>query len=261
MIGQDANDSTSLAFPETIQVPSGRDLKGVTIGVPRDLMDVDSGFDSGVRSSFEATLKLAESLGATIKPCVLPHAEYGLPAYYVIAPAEASANLARFDGVRYGLRVDGDGDLTTMYSRTRGQGFGPEVKRRIMLGTYALSSGYYDAYYSTAQKVRTLIARDFTAAFADVDLIALPTAPGVAFELGSKGDDPLAMYLNDVWTIPMSLAGLPAISLPSGLSGGLPVGFQLAGPAFSENRLLEVAYALEQSIGFDGRPARDGGTR
>ena len=165
----------------------------------------------------------------------LPHADYGLSAYYVLAPAEASSNLARFDGVRYGLRSDDD-DLLTMYTRTRHDGFGAEVKRRIMLGTYALSSGYYDAYYGRAQRVRTKIAEDFAAAFEAVDFVVTPTSPGVAFELGAKTDDPLAMYLNDYFTVPMSLAGIPAISIPCGLSEGLPVGFQLAGPAFSENR-------------------------
>jgi aspartyl-tRNA(Asn)/glutamyl-tRNA(Gln) amidotransferase subunit A len=158
--------------------------------------------------------------------------------------------------VRYGLRVDGAGDLEQMYSRTRARGFGPEVKRRIMLGTYALSSGYYDAYYGTAQKVRTKISEDFAAAFEQVDFVVTPTSPWTAFELGAKTDDPLAMYLNDFCTVPMPLAGIPAISIPSGLSDGLPVGFQLAGPAFSESRMLDVAFALEQAIGFDGARAR-----
>jgi aspartyl-tRNA(Asn)/glutamyl-tRNA(Gln) amidotransferase subunit A len=179
-----------------------------------------------------------------------------LSAYYLIAPAEASANLARFDGVRYGLRVDGDADLITMYSRTRAQGFGAEVKRRIMLGTYALSSGYYEAYYGTAQKVRTKISEDFRGAFEELDFVVTPTSPWTAFELGAKTEDPLAMYLNDFLTVPMSLAGIPAISIPCGLSDGLPVGFQLAGPTFSEGRLLEAAYALERAIGFDGSAAR-----
>ena len=163
--------------------------------------------------------------------------------------------------MRYGLRVDGDADLVTMYSRTREAGFGPEVKRRIMLGTYALSSGYYDAYYGTAQKVRTKIAEDFRAAFERFDFVVTPTSPWTAFELGAKTDDPLAMYLNDFCTVPMPLAGIPAISIPSGLSDGLPVGFQLTGPAFSENRLLAAAYALEQAVGFDSSPARTGALR
>ncbi len=259
MVGQDANDSTSLAFPEEVQLPSRQDLSGVRLGVPQELIGAEGGIESGVRASFDAALAQAEKLGASIQPCTLPHAPYALSAYYIIAPAEASANLARFDGVRYGLRVGGDVDLTTMYSRTRAQGFGPEVKRRIMLGTYALSSGYYDAYYGTAQRVRTRISEDFRAAFDTVDFIVTPTAPSTAFELGAKSDDPLAMYLNDFCTVPMSLAGIPAISIPCGLSEGLPVGFQLAGPAFSENRLLDAAYALEQALGFDGSAARNGG--
>jgi aspartyl-tRNA(Asn)/glutamyl-tRNA(Gln) amidotransferase subunit A len=208
-----------------------------------------------VLHSFNATLELAKGLGASIESCRLPHAPDALSAYYLIAPAEASANLARYDGVRYGLRADSD-NMDEMYSRTRAAGFGAEVKRRIMLGTYALSSGYYDAYYGRAQKVRTLITEDFKAAFADFDFIVTPTSPWTAFELGSKTADPYAMYLNDFCTVPMPLAGIPAISIPSGLSEGLPVGFQLAGPAFSENRLLGAAYALERAIGFDGSPGR-----
>ena len=189
----------------------------------------------------------------------LPHAEHGISAYYVLAPAEASTNLARYDGVRYGLRVEGE-DLLEMYERTRAEGFGDEVKRRIMLGTYALSSGYYEAYYGRAQRVRTKIAEDYKKAFEAVDFVVTPTSPSVAFELGAKTDDPLAMYLNDFFTVPMPLAGIPAISIPAGLAepdgGGpqLPVGFQLAGPAFAEARLLDAAYALEQAIGFDARP-------
>jgi aspartyl-tRNA(Asn)/glutamyl-tRNA(Gln) amidotransferase subunit A len=256
MVGHDEYDSTSLPFPEAIEPPRGEDLRGIRLGVPEELTGEGGGIEPGVRASFEAALKLAEGLGATVEPCKLPHAPHALSAYYLIAPAEASANLARFDGVRYGLRVDGDADLISMYERTRAAGFGPEVKRRIMLGTYALSSGYYDAYYGTAQKVRTKISEDFRRAFSDFDFVVTPTSPWTAFELGAKTDDPLAMYLNDFCTVPMPLAGIPAISIPCGLSDGLPVGFQLAGPAFSENRLLEAAYALEQAIGFDGSPAR-----
>jgi aspartyl-tRNA(Asn)/glutamyl-tRNA(Gln) amidotransferase subunit A len=256
MVGHDPCDSTSLEYPGEIALPSREDLKGVRLGVPEELVGSEGGVEPGVRENFDATLALAERLGATVEPCRLPHAPHALSAYYLIAPAEASANLARFDGVRYGLRVDGDGDLVSMYSKTRAAGFGPEVKRRIMLGTYALSSGYYDAYYGTAQKVRTKIAEDFKAAFERFDFVVTPTSPWTAFELGAKTDDPLAMYLNDFCTVPMPLAGIPAISIPSGLSGGLPVGFQLAGPAFSEGALLEAAYALERAIGFDGSPAR-----
>jgi aspartyl-tRNA(Asn)/glutamyl-tRNA(Gln) amidotransferase subunit A len=259
MIGQDPCDSTSLAFPGSIEPPTADDLRGVRLGVPEELLggdDEGAGVEAGVRANFEATLKLAEQLGATVVPCRLPHAPHALSAYYLIAPAEASANLARFDGVRYGLRVDGAADLEEMYSRTRAAGFGPEVKRRIMLGTYAHSSGYYDAYYGAAQKVRTKISEDFAAAFEQLDFVVTPTSPWTAFELGAKTDDPLAMYLNDFCTVPMPLAGIPAISIPSGLSDGLPVGFQLAGPAFSEGRMLDVAFALEQAIGFDGARAR-----
>jgi aspartyl-tRNA(Asn)/glutamyl-tRNA(Gln) amidotransferase subunit A len=256
MIGRDPCDSTSLDFPGEIVMPRGEDLKGIRLGVPEELTGAEGGVEPGVRKSFDDTLKLAEELGASVEACRLPHAPHALSAYYLIAPAEASANLARFDGVRYGLRVDGDASLTEMYGRTRAQGFGPEVKRRIMLGTYALSSGYYDAYYGTAQKVRTKISEDFRDAFARFDFVVTPTSPWVAFELGSKTDDPLAMYLNDFCTVPMPLAGIPAISIPSGLADRLPVGFQLAGPAFSEQKLLDAAFALEQAIGFDGSAAR-----
>jgi aspartyl-tRNA(Asn)/glutamyl-tRNA(Gln) amidotransferase subunit A len=256
MVGHDHCDSTSLEFPGELTLPRAQDLKGIRLGVPEELTGDTGGVEAGVRENFEATLRLAEGLGATIEPCQLPHAPHALSAYYLIAPAEASANLARFDGVRYGLRVDGDKDLLTMYTHTRAAGFGPEVKRRIMLGTYALSSGYYDAYYGTAQKVRTKISEDFRTAFERFDFVVTPTSPWTAFELGAKTDDPLAMYLNDFCTVPMPLAGIPAISIPSGLSDDLPVGFQLAGPAFSEQRLLDAAYALEQAIGFDGSSAR-----
>jgi aspartyl-tRNA(Asn)/glutamyl-tRNA(Gln) amidotransferase subunit A len=257
MVGRDRHDSTSVDFPEEIQLPGREDLRGLRLGVPEELTGSDGGVQPGVRERFEATLRQAEQLGASVEPCRLPHAPHALSAYYLIAPAEASSNLARYDGVRYGLRVDGEDGLLAMYERTRAQGFGAEVKRRIMLGTYALSSGYYEAYYGAAQKVRTKISEDFRSAFERFDLIATPTSPWTAFELGAKTEDPLAMYLNDFCTVPMPLAGIPAISIPCGLSDGLPVGFQLAGPAFSENRLLEAAYALERSIGFDGSAARD----
>jgi aspartyl-tRNA(Asn)/glutamyl-tRNA(Gln) amidotransferase subunit A len=260
MVGRDARDATSLEYPGRIELPHAESLEGTRLGVPEELVDRADGVEPGVRERFQQTLALAERLGARVERCHLPHAPHALSAYYLIAPAEASANLARFDGVRYGLRVDGDADLVAMYERTRGSGFGTEVKRRIMLGTYALSSGYYEAYYGTAQKVRTKIAEDFRTAFERFDLIATPTSPWVAFELGAKIADPLAMYLNDFCTVPMSLAGIPAISLPCGLSEGLPVGFQLAGPAFSENRLLDAAHALERAIGFDSSPARGAGS-
>jgi aspartyl-tRNA(Asn)/glutamyl-tRNA(Gln) amidotransferase subunit A len=255
MVGQDHCDSTSLQHPEEIVLPTAQRLDGITLGVPEDL--TGEGVEAGVLARFEETLKVAEELGAKIVRVALPHADYGLSAYYVIAPAEASSNLARFDGVRYGKRVDAD-DLLTMYTTTRHDGFGAEVKRRIMLGTYALSSGYYDAYYGRAQRVRTKIAEDFATAFQTVDFVVTPTAPTVPFKLGSKTSDPLEMYLNDYFTVPISLAGLPAISIPAGLSEGLPVGFQLAGPAFSENRVLDAAHALEQAIGFDATAGRAG---
>ncbi len=256
MVGKDSCDSTSVAFPGELSLPGRVDLNGVRLGVPEELVGEEGGVEPGVRACFDRTIALAEGLGASVAPCRLKHAPHALAAYYLIAPAEASANLARFDGVRYGLRVDGSADLLTMYGRTRATGFGPEVKRRIMLGTYALSSGYYDAYYGTAQKVRTRIYEDFKQAFERFDFVVTPTSPWTAFELGDKTDDPLAMYMNDFCTVPMSLAGTPAISIPCGLSDGLPVGFQLAGPAFSEGQLLEAAYALEQAIGFDGSAAR-----
>ncbi len=256
MIGRDACDSTSLEYPGEIAMPVAENLQGMRLGVPEELAGSEGGVEAGVRERFDQTLKLAERLGATVEPCRLRHAPHALSAYYLIAPAEASANLARYDGVRYGLRVGGDGNLISMYDQTRSHGFGTEVKRRIMLGTYALSSGYYEAYYGTAQKVRTRISEDFREAFDRFDFIVTPTSPWTAFELGSKTEDPLAMYLNDFCTVPMSLAGIPAVSIPCGLSDGLPVGFQLAGPAFSEGRLLDAAFALEQAIGFDGSAAR-----
>jgi aspartyl-tRNA(Asn)/glutamyl-tRNA(Gln) amidotransferase subunit A len=255
MVGQDERDSTSIGFPGEIERPTATRLDGIRLGVPEELTGDGVGIDPGVLEAFHATLKLAESLGATVQTCRLPHAPHALAAYYVLAPAEASSNLARFDGVRYGLRVE-DGGLVGMYTKTRSQGFGPEVKRRIMLGTYSLSSGYYDAYYGSAQRVRTKIAEDFSAAFAGFDFVVTPTAPTAAFELGAKTADPMSMYVNDYCTVPMSLAGIPAISIPNGLDGGLPTGFQLAGPAFSENRILDAAFALETAIGFDSSAAR-----
>jgi aspartyl-tRNA(Asn)/glutamyl-tRNA(Gln) amidotransferase subunit A len=254
MIGPDPCDSTSIGLPEPIALPAATDLKGIRLGVPEELSG--EGIEPGVLKAFNETLDLARELGATVEATKLPHAPHGLAAYYLIAPAECSSNLARYDGVRYGLRVDNGGGLLDMYTATREAGFGAEVKRRVLIGTYALSSGYYDAYYGKAQKVRTLIARDFDAAWERFDFIVTPTAPGVAFELGAKTADPLSMYLNDFCTVPMSLAGIPAISIPNGLSEGLPVGFQIAGPAFSESRLLDAAHALEQAIGFDGSGAR-----
>jgi aspartyl-tRNA(Asn)/glutamyl-tRNA(Gln) amidotransferase subunit A len=254
MVGADPCDSTSIGLPEPIERPTATDLQGIRLGVPEELSG--EGIEPGVLAKFQETLDLARELGATVETMRLPHAPHGLAAYYLIAPAECSSNLARYDGVRYGLRAEASGGLLGMYTATREAGFGAEVKRRIMLGTYALSSGYYDAYYGRAQKVRTLIARDFFSAWENFDFVVTPTAPGVAFELGAKTADPLAMYVNDVCTVPMSLAGIPAISIPNGLCEGLPVGFQIAGPAFSENRILAAAHALEKAIGFDGSGAR-----
>jgi aspartyl-tRNA(Asn)/glutamyl-tRNA(Gln) amidotransferase subunit A len=261
MVGHDPCDATSLRFPAEIGTPTATRLDGIRLGVPEELTgeggEAGVGIEPGVLAAFRLTLDLAEDLGARVETCPLPHAPHALSAYYVLAPAEASSNLARFDGVRYGLRAPEEPeDLLEMYTRTRHDGFGAEVKRRIMLGTYALSSGYYDAYYGRAQKVRTKIADDFRAAFERVDFVVTPTSPTVAFRLGEKIADPLAMYLNDYCTVPMSLAGIPAISIPNGLSDGLPTGFQLAGPAFSEHRILDAAHALEQAIGFDGAEAR-----
>jgi aspartyl-tRNA(Asn)/glutamyl-tRNA(Gln) amidotransferase subunit A len=254
MVGRDPCDSTSLEFPEDVTLPTAERLDGIRLGVPSELSG--EGIEPGVLEAFNQTLKVAEDLGASIEECSLPHAPHALSAYYVLAPAEASANLARYDGVRYGLRRDGEEGLVEMYTQTRHDGFGPEVKRRILIGTYALSSGYYEAYYGRAQQVRTKISEDFNDVFGRFDFIVTPTAPTVAFKLGDKVDDPVAMYLNDYCTVPMPLAGIPAISIPNGLSEGLPVGFQIAGPAFSENRILDAAYALEQAIGFDGSSAR-----
>ncbi len=256
--GRDPCDSTSVGIEGGIVPPSRESLEGLRFGVPAELARDE--IDAGVREVFEATLARIEELGGEIAEVALPSAEHGISAYYVIAPAEASSNLARYDGVRYGVRSESAGDLLEMYETTRSEGFGPEVKRRVMLGTYALSSGYYEAYYGQAQKVRTRIAEDFDAAFAGVDFVVTPTSPSVAFGLGEKTDDPLAMYLNDFFTVPMSLAGIPAISIPAGLAepagGGrrLPVGFQIAAPAFGEQNLLEAAFALEQAIGFEARP-------
>ena len=251
LVGRDHCDSTSLEFPEEVKLPSTERLDGMRFGVPPEL--TGEGIEPGVKEVFERTLKLIEELGGALEEVALPHADHGISAYYVIAPAEASANLARYDGVRYGPRK-GDGDLLSLYEETRAEGFGEEVKRRIMLGTYALSSGYYEAYYGRAQRVRTKIADDFRAAFERVDLIVTPTSPTIAFKLGERTADPLAMYLSDYCTVPMPLAGIPAISIPGGLSEGLPVGIQLAGPAFSENRIFDAAFALENAIGFDGVP-------
>jgi aspartyl-tRNA(Asn)/glutamyl-tRNA(Gln) amidotransferase subunit A len=259
MVGHDHCDSTSLGLPDEVRLPGRTDLAGLRFGVPTELSTGAAGVESGVAEVFERTLAKIEELGGTVEETHLPHSPHGIAAYYVIAPAEASANLARYDGVRYGPRA-GDGTLLELYERTRAQGFGDEVKRRIMLGTFALSAGYYEAYYGRAQRVRTKIADDFRAAFERCDFVVTPTSPTVAFKIGERAADPLAMYLSDYCTVPMPLAGIPAISIPVGLAppadgtgpaAGLPVGFQIAGPAFSENGLLDAAFALEQEVGFD----------
>jgi aspartyl-tRNA(Asn)/glutamyl-tRNA(Gln) amidotransferase subunit A len=266
--GRDPCDSTSVGIAGGVAVPSREDLHGVRFGVPRELSAEAEGIEAGVTAAFERALALIGELGGEVSECELPHASHALSAYYVLAPAEASANLARYDGVRYGLRVDGDGDLIRMYERTRERGFGAEVKRRIMLGTYALSAGYYDAYYGQAQRVRTKISEDFAAAFERFDFLLTPTSPTVAFELGSRTERPLAMYMSDYCTAPMSLAGIPAISIPIGLGepdgGGpeLPVGLQVCAPAFGESALLDAAYAIEHGAEFrngEPNPATDPG--
>jgi aspartyl-tRNA(Asn)/glutamyl-tRNA(Gln) amidotransferase subunit A len=252
--GKDPMDATSLDQPRR-DYTEGLDggVGGLRVGVVKEAFG--EGVEPGVRTSVQAAIDRLSELGATVSEASLPHADYALSAYYLIAPSEASSNLARYDGVRYGLRVDGE-DSVEMMTRTRGAGFGAEVKRRIMLGTYALSAGYYEAYYGQAQKVRTLIIRDYEAAFSDADLLISPTSPTTAFPIGAKIDDPLAMYLNDVFTIPANLSGMPAISIPSGLDeAGLPVGVQLTGPILSEPTVLRVANALEGALGFDVRPA------
>ena len=253
--GRDPQDTTTVELPETIDVPEGGDLKGIRIGVPMELNEAE-GIDPGVTEAVDRTIALAGELGAEVGECRLPRSvEYGLPCYYLIAPSEASSNLARYDGVRYGLRIGAD-DVRTMYERTRDAGFGDEPKRRIMLGTYALSAGYYEAYYGQAQKVRTVIREEHDAAFETFDILVSPTSPTVAFELGARTANPLAMYAADLLTIPSNMAGLPGLSIPCGLSEGLPVGFQLIGRQFSENLLLRAGHALEQAIGFDFVPER-----
>jgi aspartyl-tRNA(Asn)/glutamyl-tRNA(Gln) amidotransferase subunit A len=245
--GPDPRDSTSVAeaVPDYVQALDGN-VKGLRLGLPKEYMI--GGLDPEVKAAVDAAVKQLESLGATVQEISLPHTEYAAATYYIIAPAEASANLARFDGIRYGARADG-ADPIELYRNTRGAGFGPEVKRRIILGTYVLSSGYYDAYYLRAQKVRTLIRQDFLKAFEQVDAVITPTTPTAAFKIGEKADDPLQMYLSDVFTISCNLAGICGISLPCGFtqSPKLPIGLQLLGKPFGEATLLKLAHAYEQS--------------
>jgi aspartyl-tRNA(Asn)/glutamyl-tRNA(Gln) amidotransferase subunit A len=252
--GRDPADSTTVAVPE-VALPEGERLDGIRIGVPREMNDAE-GIEPGVRDAVQKAVELARELGAEVGECELPRSvEYGLACYYLIAPAEASSNLARYDGVRYGLRAGADG-YYEMVERTRDAGFGDEPKRRIMLGTYALSAGYFEAYYGQAQKVRTVIAREHAAAFERFDVLVSPTSPTVAFKVGEKAADPLAMYLSDLLTIPSCMAGLPGLNIPCGLSAGLPVGLQLVGPQLSENTLFAVGHALERALGFDTVPER-----
>ncbi len=251
--GPDPRDSTSYPEPQPHYLEVlAKPVSKAKFGLPREAWG--EGLSEEVRSVLESVFKVVEDLGGELKEISLPHLAYALPAYYIIAPAEASSNLARYDGVKYGFRAEG-GSLIEMYKKTRSQGFGREVKRRIMLGTYALSAGYYEAYYGKASQVRTLIKRDFERAFEEVDLILTPVSPTPAFKLGEKTQDPLQMYLSDVYTIPVNLAGLPALSLPAGYTGGgLPVGLQIIAPAFSESLLLAQAYALEKALALDLGP-------
>ena len=254
MSGFDPKDSTSLELPvPRWEAGLSSDLKGKRVGIPKEYRidgvpaEIDKVWDEGI-----AWLRDA---GAEIVEVSLPHTRHALPTYYIIAPAEASSNLARYDGVRYGLRGKSDGSLTEMYEATRAEGFGDEVKRRIMMGTYVLSAGFYDAYFNRAQKVRALIARDFRQVWDECDVLLAPTAPSAAFGLGEKSDDPIAMYLNDVFAVPASLAGLPAMSVPGGLDAtGLPLGLQIIGKPLDEQGVLNAALAIEQRSGFYARP-------
>jgi len=255
LAGRDPCDSTTVELPQPVRLPEDDSLAGMRIGVPTELNDAE-GIEPGVKDAVEKAIALAEGLGAEVGECSLPRAvRYGMPCYYLIAPAEASSNLARYDGVRYGPRVDG-ASYQELVGRTRDKGFGDETKRRIMLGTYALSAGYYDAFYGQAQRVRTLLIEEHRQAFECFDVLACATSPTVAFRIGERAADPLSMYLSDVLTIPSCLAGLPGLSIPCGLSEGLPVGLQLIGPQFGENALFRVGHALEQAIGFDTVPTR-----
>jgi len=253
--GRDVCDSTTAELREAVRLPEGESLEGLRVGAPTELNEAE-GIEPGVKEAVRRAIELAEELGAEVGECSLPRSvRYGLPCYYLIAPAEASSNLARYDGVRYGPRSDGS-SYQEMVDHSRDDGFGDEPKRRIMLGTYALSAGYYDAFYGQAQKVRTLIIREHREAFEEFDVLACPTSPTVAFPIGERAADPLAMYASDLLTIPSCLAGLPGLSIPCGLSEGLPVGLQLIGPQFGENLLFRVGHALEQAIGFDTVPTR-----
>jgi len=260
MAGFDAKDSTSLDVPaEDFTAQLGDPLEGLKIGLPKEFFG--EGLDADIAVLVENAVKEYEKLGAVIKEITLPNSHLALPSYYVIAPAEASSNLSRFDGVRYGLRTEDYSDLVDMYTKTRTEGFGDEVKRRIMIGAYALSSGYYDAYYAQAQKLRRLISNDFTAAFKDCDVILGPTTPSPAFAAGSRTDDPVSMYLNDIYTIPVNLAGLPAASIPAGFTqAGLPAGLHLITPYLQEAKLLNIAHQYQKVTDWHlQQPASIGG--
>jgi aspartyl-tRNA(Asn)/glutamyl-tRNA(Gln) amidotransferase subunit A len=248
--GHDPADSTSvpIAVPD-YAAALGPGIEGLRIGIPREYA-ASEGLDPEVSAAVEEAVRTLEALGARRVEVSLPHTQYAVAVYYVIAPCEASSNLARYDGVKYGFRANGGGDLIDMYRRTRSQGFGAEVQRRIMIGTYVLSAGYYDAYYLKAQQIRHLISDDFRRAFDQVDVILGPTSPTTAFPLGSKADDPVAMYLNDIYTIATNLAGLPGMSIPVAPVGGLPVGLQIVGNYFQEGRLLNVAHRLQGVTGW-----------
>ncbi|GIX11819.1 Asp-tRNA(Asn)/Glu-tRNA(Gln) amidotransferase subunit GatA [Elioraea sp.] len=254
MSGHDPKDSTSADMPvPDFEAAVGLGVKGLRIGVPKEYR-LD-GMAPEIEALWQRGIAWLKDAGATIHDISLPHTRYALPTYYIVAPAEASSNLARYDGVRYGLRVDEGGDLDDLYEATRGAGFGAEVRRRILIGTYVLSAGYYDAYYLKAQKVRALIQRDFDEAFRNVDAILTPATPSSAFAIGEKQDDPVTMYLNDVFTVPANLAGLPGISVPAGLdASGLPLGLQVLGRAFDEETVFCVAAAIEAAAGFDALP-------
>ena len=253
--GRDPLDSTTVDLPEPVELPEAEDLKGLRVGVPKELNEAE-GIEPGVTAAVQSAIELCRELGAEVGETTLPRSvEFGMPCYYLIAPSEASSNLARYDGVRYGPRA-GNGDIREMYMQTRDEGFGDEPKRRIMLGTYALSAGYYEAFYGQAQKVRTVIRDEFAAALEQFDVLVSPTSPTVAFPLGARTENPLAMYLSDVLAIPPNMAGLPGLSIPCGLSEGLPVGLQLIGPQFSENRLFRTGHALERALDFDYVPER-----
>jgi len=249
MAGQDPLDSTSSEMPtEDYCAKLDNSLQGLRVGLPREYFG--DGLDAATRNRVDAALKELEAQGATLVDVSLPHSQLTIPTYYIIAPAEASTNLSRFDGVRYGHRCKDPIDLHDLYTRTREEGFGDEVKRRILVGTYALSAGYYDAYYKKAQQIRRLIKQDFMACFEQVDILAGPTTPGPAFALGAKSDDPIAMYLEDVYTLAVNLAGLPGMSVPAGFVDNKPVGLQLIGRHFDEARLLNVAHRYQQATNW-----------